>query len=62
MEYESVFWISFIIVSTTLLAYMVWGSAEVQSWNDNVHEDNGIKQIYRRFFLWKVEIIEIEYK
>lgn len=56
------FWISFIILSTTLLVYMVWGSAEVESWNGNIAEDNAIKRTYRRFFHRKVVMVDSELK
>lgn len=46
-EWQPVFWISFSVLLVTLLTYLVWGSAEVQSWNDNPDEDNWIKQAYR---------------
>lgn len=47
-EWETVFWIAFVVLLITLITYMIWGSAEVQPWNDNVNEDNWMKRAYRR--------------
>lgn len=32
----------------TVITYIIWGSAEVQSWNDNPNEENWIIQSNRR--------------
>lgn len=34
MEWREVFWITFIVIIITNIAYIFMGSGEVQSWND----------------------------
>lgn len=48
-EWRVVYWISFGIFVVTVIIYGIWGSGEVQSWNDR-DEDNSLRRFFKRFF------------
>lgn len=39
MEWQIVFWITFVIFIVTTISYTIWASAEIQPWNDPVAQD-----------------------
>lgn len=49
------FWISFGVLVLTTFTYLIWGSAEVQPWNDNNNIDNWIKRFRRRYLKRRTE-------
>lgn len=47
-EWRIVFWITFAVLALTTLVYLIWASGEVQSWNDNLNEDNWLSKRFTR--------------